>query len=154
MCSSDLRAAIEDFKATGARLRLPYYLSLLADTYGDAGRPAEGLIVIEEACAQSRASNERWWDAELHRLRGELMFAAGRDLRDVETALARARDIARGQQARSLELRTALSACLVGAAESPRAEDRRALADIYAWFSEGFDTPDLRAARALLIQWS
>ena len=149
-----LRAAIEDFKATGARLRLPYYLSLLADTYGDAGRPAEGLIVIEEAFAQSRASNERWWDAELHRLRGELMFAAGRDLRDVETALARARDIARGQQARSLELRTALSACLVGAAESPRAEDRRALADIYAWFSEGFDTPDLRAARALLIQWS
>lgn len=147
-----LRTAIEEFKATGARLRLPYYLSLLAGVYGRAGRPEEGLEAIEEALVQVRSSNERWWDAELHRLRGELMFSAGRDAQDVEAALLRAADIARSQHAMSLELRARLTWCRIRD-DGPRVEQaHRALQAIYSQFTEGFDTPDLQAARLLLAQ--
>ena len=73
----DLRDSITEFKASGARLRLPYYLSLLAQVYGKAGRVEEGLACIDEALAEARAHNERWWDAELHRLRGELLLMHG-----------------------------------------------------------------------------
>ncbi|MFI5272187.1 MAG: ATP-binding protein [Ktedonobacterales bacterium] len=147
-----LRTAIAEFEATGGRLRLTYYLALLAGIYGQAGRPEEGLEVIEEALVQARDSNERWWDAELHRLRGELMFAAGRDARDVEAALLRAADIARGQNARSLELRAHLSRYRLHGLPQRANDSRRALRDVYSRFTEGFDTPDLRAAQALLAR--
>jgi predicted ATPase len=145
-----LRAAIEEFKATGARLRLTYYLSLLASVYGQAGRPEEGLEAIEEALVHSRDTNERWWDADLHRLRGELMLAAGRDMQDVDAALSRAAEIARGQHAQSLELRVHLTCCHLYTRGRRAEEARRALAGVYRRFTEGFDTPDLQAAQALL----
>jgi tetratricopeptide (TPR) repeat protein len=147
-----LRATIEEFKATGARVRLPYYLSLLAQMYDRAKRPAEGLDIIEEALAQARTSNERWWDAELHRLRGKFMHAAGRDAQDVDAAMRRAADIARGQGSLALELRACLTWCRLRGDE-PRAEEaHRALGDAYSQFTEGFETPDLQAARLLLAQ--
>jgi predicted ATPase len=149
-----LRTAIEEFKATGARLRLPYYLSLLASIYGRGKRPTEGREVIEEALVQARSSNERWWDAELHRIRGELMLAAGWDVHDVETALLRAADIARSQRSKSLELRVLLTLCRITDSSQRMEESRRALRDVYSEFTEGFDTPDLQAAKALIAQWS
>ena len=72
-----LRSAIESFKETGARLRLPYYLALLADAHLRAGEADAGLDVVEEALSRGRETNERWWDAELHRLRAELLLAGG-----------------------------------------------------------------------------
>ena len=90
-------------------MRLPYYLSLLAHVCGKAGRAEEGLACIDEALAEARTHNERWWDAELHRLRGELLLMHGADASDVEAALLRAIEIARSQQARSLELRATMS---------------------------------------------
>jgi DNA-binding SARP family transcriptional activator len=148
-----LRTAIEDFKATGARLRLPYYLSLLADVYGRAERPEEGLATLDEALRQSDQTNDRWWDAELHRLRGELLRAAGHDTAEVEIALLRAVEIAHGQQSRSLELRALIALARLYAPRPPTAEIRGALAELCAWFTEGHATPDLQAARALLAQW-
>ncbi len=148
-----LRVAIEEFTSTGVRLRLPYFLSLLADIYGLAGRPEEGLKSIEDALIQSRSSSERWWDAELHRQRGVLMLAAGHDEQDALAAFARAADIARGQQARMLELRALVSmgrACTSG---QRMEETRRTLEALYAQFTEGYDTPDLQAANALLGEW-
>src|SRR5262249_18039982 len=100
-----LRNAIEAFTSRGVRLRLPYFLSLLADIYGLAQRPEEGLKTIEEALIQSGSSSVRWWDAELHRQRGVLLIAAGHDEQDALAALARAANIARGQESRMLELR-------------------------------------------------
>lgn len=145
-----LRAAIEVFISTGVRLRLPYFLSLLADIYGLAGRPEEGLQVLEDALTESRNSNERWWDTELHRMRGELTLAAGRDVHGAETALQRAVDVARSQQSRMLELRALLSLARLRKAEQRGEETCQALRDLYSSFSEGFDTPDLRAALAFL----
>ncbi len=145
-----LRQSIEEFKTPGARLRLPYYLGLLAAVHAHAGSVEEGLAVVEEALGESRAHDERWWDAELHRLRAELMRARGEDARDVEAALGCALEIARAQQARSLELRAAMSLGRLWAERDRGADARRLLADVYGWFTEGFETPNLRAARALL----
>lgn len=100
---ASLRESIEAFKASGARLRLPYYFGLLAEVCGQAGCVEDGLAAVDEAMAASRAHHERWWDAELHRLRGELLLAAGADANDAEAAYLRAIEVARSQQARALE---------------------------------------------------
>jgi tetratricopeptide (TPR) repeat protein len=145
-----LRASITDFKASSARLRLPYYLSLLAHVCGKAGRVEEGLACIDEALSEARAHNERWWDAELHRLRGELLLMHGADVSDVEAAILRAIEIARSQQARSLELRATMSLARLWITQNRGDDARRRLEDVYSWFTEGFETPDLQAARLLL----
>ena len=147
-----LRKSITDLQATGARLRMPYYLWLLALTHQKAGQIEEGLLAIDEALTESRIHSERWWDAELHRLRGELMQARGYDVREVEAALRRAVAIAGAQQARSLELRAATSLARLLQAQNRVDEAQSVLGDVYAWFTEGFDTPDLQAARSLLAE--
>ena len=147
-----LRGSITAFKASSARLRLPYYLSLLAQVYGKAGRAEEGLACINEALAEARAHNERWWDAEIHRLRGEFLLMQGADASEVEAALLRAISIARSQQARSLELRATISLARLWNTRKRFDDARRQLSEVYAWFTEGFETPDLQAARLLLAQ--
>ncbi len=145
-----LRSAIESFKETGARLRLPYYLALLADAHLRADEADAGLAVVEEALAHGRETNERWWDAELHRLRAELLLAGGAEAAEAEAALRRALEIARGQQAKSLELRAARALARLWAGSGRTAEARDLLAPVYSWFTEGLETPDLEGARALL----
>ena len=147
-----LRGSIAEFKASSARLRLPYYLSLLAHVCEKAGRVEEGLACIDEALAEARAHNERWWDAEVHRLRGELLLMHGADASDVEAALLRAIEIARSQQARSLELRATMSLARLWIAQHRPDDARHRLKDVYTWFTEGLETPDLQAARLLLAQ--
>ncbi|MCB0185263.1 MAG: hypothetical protein KDE31_13405, partial [Caldilineaceae bacterium] len=102
---AQLRQAVDVFIETGARIRLPLYFSLLAQVCLKSGRWQEGLEALAEALAESLQNNEHWWDAEIHRLRGELLWAQGADLNDVEAAFQRALEIARTQQAKSLELR-------------------------------------------------
>ncbi len=145
-----LRGSITEFKASGARLRLPYYLSLLAQVCGKARRVEEGLAVIEEALSEARTHNERWWDAELHRLRGELLLMHGADASDVEVALLRAIEISRAQQARSLELRATMNLARLWSAQNRSDDAKRQLSNVYAWFTEGFETPDLQSAWLLL----
>ncbi len=147
-----LRESISTFTSSGARLRLPYYLSLLARVYGKAGRCGEGLACIDEALSLARAHNERWWDAELHRLRGELLLANGAEVSAVEAAMTRAIEIAQSQQARSLELRATMSLARCCIAQHRCDDASRRLHDLYHWFTEGFDTPDLQAARLLLAE--
>jgi predicted ATPase len=147
-----LRASIEDFKVSSARLRLPYYWSLLAQVYAKAGLPEEGLVVLDDALAEARAHNERWWNAEVHRLRGEMLLLHGADSEEIEAALLRAIEIARSQQARSLELRATMSLARLRICQERSHDARRQLSELYAWFTEGFDTPDLQAARNLLAQ--
>jgi DNA-binding SARP family transcriptional activator/tetratricopeptide (TPR) repeat protein len=149
-CIGRLRGSITEFKASSARLRLPYYLSLLAQVYGKAGRTEEGLACLDEALSEARIHNERWWDAELHRLRGELLLMHGADASDSEAALLRAIEIARSQQAKSLELRATMSLARLWITQNRGNDARRRLEDVYSWFTEGFETPDLQAARLLL----
>jgi DNA-binding SARP family transcriptional activator len=145
-----VKSAIRAFEETGARLRLPYYLSLLGDVHLRRGETEAGLEVVEEALSRSRETNERWWDAELHRLRAELLVVADADAADAEAALRRALEIARGQQATSLELRAAGTLARLWAESGRTAEARGLLLPVYSSFTEGLETPDLQAARALL----
>jgi predicted ATPase len=102
--------------------------------------------------AESRVHNERWWDAELHRLRGELLLRSGADAPEVEATYRHAIEIARAQQARALELRAATSLARLWQAQRRTADARRLLDEIYPWFTEGFHTPDLQAAQSVLAQ--
>ena len=147
-----LRGSITELKASGARLRLPYYLALLAQVYERVGHAEEGLAAIDEARAVARTHNEHWWDAELHRLRGEFLLMRGADASDVEAAFLHAIEIAQSQQARSLELRATMSLARLWNAQHRSNDAKHRLQDIYSWFTEGFETPDLQAARLLLEQ--
>ena len=125
-------------------------LALLADAHLRRGDADAGLDVVEQALSHGRETNERWWDADLHRLRAELLLAGGAEAGEAEAALRRALEIARGQQARSLELRAARTLARLWAESSRAGEARDLLAPVYASFTEGLETPDLEAARALL----
>ena len=100
--------------------------------------------------AAARESSERWWDAELHRLRGDLLVARGAGAAEGDAAYRRALEIARAQEARSLELRVAISLTRLWRTSPRAAEARRLLGRTVESFSEGLDTPDLVSARALL----
>ena len=128
---------------------MPYYLALLADAHLRAGEADAGLDVVEEALSRGRETNERWWDAELHRLRALLLAASGAAAAEAEAALRRALEIARGQQAdRSSCAPPARSRALGG--HRPDAEARDLLSPLHASFAEGLETPDLEASRELL----
>lgn len=149
---AQLREAIRAFANTGAHLRLPVYFSLLARACQHAGRVAEGLHAIEQGLAEAQQTGEHWWDAELHRLRGELIGAQGAQADEVEAVFRRSIEIARSQQAKSLELRAATSLARLWQATSRSDAARQLLVPLYGWFTEGFDTPDLRAAQSLIAQ--
>jgi predicted ATPase len=97
-------------------------------------------------------NSERWWDAELHRLRGELMGSQGADNDEIEAAYRRAIEIAQSQQAKSLELRAATSLARLWQATGRSEAARQLLLPLYSWFTEGLDTPDLQAAQSLISQ--
>ena len=147
---ASLRDAIHAFTDSGAHLRLPYYFSLLARACAPAGRLEEGLEAIEQGLSESLHNNEHWWDAELHRLRGKLIWTLSAEREAVESAFRRAIEIAQSQQAKSLELRAATSLARLWQADGESAAVKELLAPLYAWFSEGFDTPDLLEAQALI----
>jgi DNA-binding SARP family transcriptional activator/predicted ATPase len=147
-----LQAAIDAFTATGARLRLPYYLSLLARAQQQAGQLDEALATVARALTASRQNYERWWEAELIRLQGELLWSQGAPAAEVEAVYQQSIAIAQAHQARSLELRAATSLARLWQAQGRLTEAHQLLASRYDWFTEGFDTPDLQAAQGLISQ--
>jgi predicted ATPase len=121
----------------------------LAQAHASAGHVETGLKVLAEALAFVERSAERYYESELHRLEGELLLTQGEEAA-AEASFHRAIEIARGQHAKTWELRATVSLCRLWQKQGKRQEARQRLAEIYAWFSEGFDTPDLKEARALL----
>ena len=146
-------ARIEDglqaWRATGAGLNVPYFLALLGTTRGAAGDGAEGQRLLVEAMDAGRASGERWFEAELHRLKGELGVAGG-DRDAAEACFLSAIAFAREQSAKLWELHATTSLARLWADQGKRAEASNLLVPVYDWFTEGFDSPDLRDAKALL----
>jgi predicted ATPase/class 3 adenylate cyclase len=139
------------YRATGSELHRPYFLSLLAEAYGKVGKPEEGLTVLDEALAIVDNTEERNWEVELHRLKGELLLMKqGQNGDEAEKCFRKALDIARRQQAKSLELRVATSLSRLWQKQGKQKEAHRLLSEVYAWFSEGFDTVDLQVSKALL----
>jgi predicted ATPase len=138
-------------KGTGTRLHTPLFLTLLTEALALAGKIEEALAALDDAVADAAVSGERGWDAEIHRLRGEL---TGRlpypDPAKAEDSFRTALAIAREQGTRGYELRAATSLARLRRDQGRFAEARDGLAPIYGWFTEGFDTPDLKVAKALL----
>jgi predicted ATPase/class 3 adenylate cyclase len=129
----------------------PYHLALLAEVLAQAGQSAEGLEALDEALTTVAQSTARWWEAELHRLKGEFLLAyPAAQHAEVETCFCQALDIARRQQAKSMELRAAMSLARLWRRQGKCAEAHDLLAPVYGWFIEGFDTADLQEAKALL----
>jgi predicted ATPase len=133
-----------------AHLHGPSFQALLAEGYGKSGQPELGLEVLDQALHQVEATGERFAEAELHRFRGELLYEQGAQAQEVETCLLRALEVARRQEAKSLELRAAMSLARHWQRQGKRQAGHTLLAEVYNWFTEGFDTPDLRDASALL----
>src|SRR5262249_28954956 len=130
-----------------------YWLAVLAETYGRAEQPQAGLQVLSEAVTLMATTEMRWWEAEVYRLQGELLLQLPcPDVHQAQAAFLGALDIARRQQAKALELRAALSLARLWQEQGQRAAAHQLLAEIYGWFTEGFDTVDLQEAKALLAE--
>jgi predicted ATPase len=148
---SQLCQGLAAVRATGSALWEPYFLALLAEAYGQEGQVEAGLAALDEALAVMQVTGERWGEAELYRLRGELLLRPpGQDAHQAESCFQQALAVARQQQAKSWELRAAVSLARLWQQQGQQDEARALLMPVYGWFTEGFDTADLREARALL----
>jgi predicted ATPase len=143
--------ALAAHEVAGLKLFQPHRLALLAEAYGQVGQPDAGLQVLAQALTHTDATEERCWEAELYRLQGALLLQLPiPDAHQAEACFQQALAVARSQQAKSLELRAALSLSRLWRQQGQREVARDLLAPIYGWFTEGFDTPDLQEAKALL----
>jgi predicted ATPase len=139
------------YRATGAETLRPYFLALLAEAHGTIEEPEAGLTVLTEALTLVNATGERRYEPELYRLKGELLLQQSSDHHaEAESCFYHALDITRNQQAKSFELRVATSLARLWQQQGKRQEAYDLLAPVYRWFTEGFDTPDLHQAKALL----
>jgi predicted ATPase len=145
-----LQRGVEAWKATGSSLHLPQRLSLLAEGLGLAGRAAEALDVNAEAHRLARSSGEGYYQAVILWQRGWLLGLDAAGLEQAEAAFGQTLEVARRQQAKSLELRAAMSLARMWGAHGKRHQAHDLLAPVYGWFTEGFDTADLESAKALL----
>ena len=162
-------------QSTGAQIARSRYLAMLAEAYGNAGQATEGLALLAEALTVAQSTGERFYEAEFYRLKGELVLKAniqypkstGDTLRrpdssrgrrcsnphvEAEECFRQAIASARCQGAKSLELRAVLSLSRLWQSQGQKEEARQLLAEIYGWFTEGFDTADLQEAKALLAE--
>jgi len=146
-----IRDGLATSEAIGARITTPLRLTLLAEALALAGKIEEGLAALDDALAKAAVSGVRGWDAEIHRLRGELTLRLPyRDPAKAEDSLRTALAIAREQGTRGYELRVAVSLARLRRDHGRHAEAGDLLRPVYGWFTEGFDTPDLQEAKALL----
>jgi predicted ATPase len=187
---TQMRQGLAAYQATGSAVFRPYYLAFLAEAHGKVGQAGEGLTLLGEALAAVHKTGERFYEADLYRLKGELLLHAacgrsqspspplcGRKLRcadavapcesssfppptqsrrvqqaelTAEECFQQALLVGRHQQAKSSELRAAISLSRLWQQQGKCATAHQLLAPLYGWFTEGFDTPDLQEARALL----
>jgi class 3 adenylate cyclase/predicted ATPase len=146
-----IHQGLSAFRATGAESNRSHWLALLAEAHGTLGEPAAGLAVLTEAQALVETTSERWYEPELYRLKGALLLQQSADNQaEAETCFHHALNIARNQQAKSFELRSAMSLSRLRQQQGKRQEAYDLLAPVYGWFTEGFGTADLKDAKSLL----
>jgi predicted ATPase len=152
---TQLSQGIAAWRGTGAAVSVHYKLTLLAEAASFLGYIEKGLRSLDDAQAVLEHQEDRWWEAEIYRLRGELLLRQSiAPEAEAEAWLRRALDVARCQQAKSLELRAATSLAHLWHAQGKDSEARDLLSPVYGWFTEGFDTVDLKTANALLAELS
>jgi predicted ATPase len=149
----ELRRGLAAYRSTGAEVAETYLLSLLAEAEGAAGHTAEALTTLDHALLVVARGGVRCWEPELHRLKGQLLLQRERaNGRAAEDSFRKAIEVAREQEAKSWELRAATSLARLWMEQGKRVQARDLLAPLYGWFTEGFDTADLKGAKALLDQ--
>src|SRR5262249_28865752 len=163
---AQMRQGLATWDTTGTELARPHCLALLAEAYGKRGQTEEGLALLAEALATVERTGQCVDEARLYRLKGQLMLqklqravlqpviTSPQAEAEAEACFLKAIEIARWQQAKSLELSAAMSLSRLWHHQGKRYEARELLAPIYGWFTEGFDTADLQEAKALLQELS
>jgi DNA-binding SARP family transcriptional activator/tetratricopeptide (TPR) repeat protein len=146
---AEIHEGMATYQPIGVLLALVITLSALAEVQAKAGNPKEGLNTLAKAFAQVEETGERHWETELHRLRGEILLMQGEEPK-AEASFVKAIQVAQQQSAKSWELRASISLARLWMKRDKMDEARQLLAEIYNWFTEGFDTPDLKEAQALL----
>ena len=145
-----ITSGIDAEKATGATFFIPWFASSLASAYAELGKIEDAWRCIGEAMTAAESTKEKWYEAEINRIAGEIALKPPeRDTAKAESYFERALTVARQQQAKSWELRTAMSMARLWRDQGRRDEARELLAPVYGWFTEGFDTLDLKEAKAL-----
>ena len=146
-----IQEGLQMLRETGAKRSMPYYQGLLAEVYGKGGQTEQGLHTISEAFAAAERIGERWWEAELYRLKGSfLLRQPAPDASQAEECFQQALTVARSQHSIALELRAATHLCRLWQQQGKRDDARRLLFGVYNRLTEGFDTPDGKAAKGLL----
>jgi predicted ATPase/class 3 adenylate cyclase len=151
---AQVRDGLAMWQATGAGFLLPYFQSLLAEVHGRSGAVNEGLDLVTEALDRVEETGERWFEAELHRMMGELMLLSNADPIAAEARFEQAAATARQQDAKLWELRAATRLARLWSEQGRRGEAHDLLTPLYSQFAEGFGTPDLQAASAILRESS
>ena len=152
---AEMQQGLTAFQATGTKSLLPYFQALVAEAEGSVGHMEEDLRVLTEEQREVKGTEEPWWEAELQRLKGDLLLTCEpEDRAKAEICFLQALTVARSQEAKSLELRAAMSLSRLWQSQDKKEEARNLLSDIYGWFTEGFDTADLIEAKALLEELS
>jgi predicted ATPase len=146
-------SVIPVWRSTGTTIFLPLWLSLWARASADLGQFDKAWNYIDEAITRVKKTKETWYEAEVHRIAGEIaLMSPEPDAAKAEACFERALAVARQQQAKSWELRAATSMARLWRDQRKRDEARELLAPVYGWFTEGFDTRDLKEAKALLTE--
>ncbi len=144
-------SGVAAMRSTGNTMWMPMWLSLLAKANAEIGQIDEARRCIESAITAAETTQERWHDAELNRIAGEIaLLSPERDVAKAEAYFARALEVAQKQQAKSWELRAATSMARLWRDQGRRPQARKLLAPVYGWFTQGFDTLDLKQAKTLL----
>jgi predicted ATPase len=150
-----LRQGLMAAQGSGVEIARLYFLALRAEAYGTVGQPAAGLEVLAEALTRVDTTTDRWYEPEIYRLKGALLLQQSPDNHtEAHACFQHALEIARAQQAKSLELRAATSLARLWQQQGQRHEARQLLSAVYTWFTEGFDTTDVQEAKALLEELS
>jgi predicted ATPase len=148
-----LRQGLTDWRALGTELFVPYFLPHLAEGYGALKQVDEALDALKEGWEAMERTGEHWWKAEMHRIKGDLLLhQSTSDVAQAVNCFRQALDVARNQQAKSLELRATTTLARLWQSQDKRQEAYDLLAPVHNWFNEGFDTADLQEAKALLTE--
>ena len=146
-----ITSALSTYRSTGASVFMPWYLSTLARAYAKLGQFDDAWRCVREALTMAETTKERWFQAEVHRFAGEIALKSSQpDAAKAEGYFERALTVARQQQAKSWELRAAMSLARLWRSQGKPQQARELLAPVYGWFTEGFDTRDLKEAKDLL----
>jgi predicted ATPase len=150
-----ITSGLSAWRATGTTVWMPTYLSYLARAYAELGQFDDASRCIGEAMVAVQTTNENWYEADIHRIAGEIALKSPKPgAAKAEAYFERALAVARQQQAKSWELRAAMSMARLWRDEGKVRQARELLAPVYGWFTEGFETRDLKEAKALLEEWA